>query len=331
MGGEVHDRLLSVHWVEMLKDEHDPRPPDGLGWHPVGTWLATYDVVTLTRLGFEPAANRGVRPIYGYAVASDARHTYLFGNTFEQNLTREGGYWNGPHSATRMYLARIPRGRWHGTMEYRTARGWSRDPAAAVPIVRRHWAELPMQPRFLRGRWIAVSAVNGYWGETYEIDVAAHPWGPWTTVQSGPLLPRASDPRRNTYHAHLAPWQDAAGDLVVTVSNNARDMRRDAWPDPSMYRPTAFAAPWVPAPPAPVATSPTSTVPRRRPATTTTTIPTTVPATTVPTTTVPTTTVPSTTAPATTATAPTTTPAPTTTTAPTTSETAGSGPGDAVE
>ena len=65
---------------------------------------------TLARLAFYPAPDPGVTPIYGYAVASNATHTYLFGNTFEQNMVREGGFWSGRHSATRMYLARVPRG-----------------------------------------------------------------------------------------------------------------------------------------------------------------------------------------------------------------------------
>ena len=83
-----------MFWAEMVKDPVDPQPPDGLGWHPVRTHVALYDVVTLRRLDFRLAPNSGAVPIYGYAVASDSSHTYLFGNTFEQNLSREGGFWN---------------------------------------------------------------------------------------------------------------------------------------------------------------------------------------------------------------------------------------------
>ena len=74
----------------------DPKPPDGLGWHPVATHIAAYDPNTLARLDFRRATSGGASPIYGYAVESDATHTYLFGNTFEQNLSREGGWFNGP-------------------------------------------------------------------------------------------------------------------------------------------------------------------------------------------------------------------------------------------
>lgn len=301
MGGELIDGQVRVVWAQMVKDAVDPTPPDGLGWHPAATYIATYDPDTLQRLDFRQAPNAGVAPIYGYAVVSDATHTYLFGNTFEQNLSREGGYWNGPHSATQVYLARVPRGRIFDNPEYRTADGWSPDPAASVPILSRHWAEFPFQPRYLDGQWVGVAAVDGYWDEQYSVDVANQPWGPWTTVESREIAPRNGDPKMNTYHAHLLPTRDARGQLVVTISNNARNMLRDAWPRPDRYRPMVFTSAWVgaPADPPPVttttSTTSTTTIPATTTSTTTTTTTTTVPATTTSPTSTTTTTVPATT------------------------------------
>jgi len=258
MGGEVHDGRLHVFWARMVKDEIDPPVPDGLGWHPETTYVAIYDPATLARIDFRPATQPGVSPIYGYAVQSDGDWTYLFGNSFEQNLSREGGWANGPHSATRVYLARVPRGALFDQPTYWTPTGWSMDRRAAAPVLQRHWAEFPFQPRLFDGRWVAVTAVDGYWGDEFELDVANDPWGPWTTVESRPLVPRGADPRMNTYHAHLMPWRDGSGDLVVSVSNNARNMARDAWPNPARYRPMLSTSAWRD-PPAPVTT--TSTVP----------------------------------------------------------------------
>jgi len=315
MGGEAVDGRLQVVWAEMRKDPYEPGFADGLGWHPVRTWLGVYDTSTLRRLAFAPAPDPGVAPIYGYAVASAGEWTYLFGNTFEQNLVREGGYWNGPHSATAVFLARVPRGQLGASPEYRTADGWSPDPAAATPISQRYWVENPMQPRYLGGQWVSVAKVDGYWGEELVVDVANEPWGPWTTVAHRALPPRGGDPLMNTYHAHLLPWLE--GDqVVVTVSQNARNMRRDAWPAPWRYRLRVVGHPLVPPPPdpAPIPEETSTTAVDTTPAPETSSAPppdTAAPATTATTTSI---------APATTV-APTTSIAPTTTTIPSGSST----------
>jgi len=170
LGGELADGQLYVFWAEMAKDSPEPPPGEGLGWHPVRTWLARYDPGTLERLAFAPAPDPGVSPIYGYAVASDRKYTYLFGNTYDQNLARQGGWENGPHSATRMWLARVPRGRLGDLPEYRTARGWTSDPARAKPILSRFWTENPMQPRFIQGQWVAATKRDGFWGHELLIE-----------------------------------------------------------------------------------------------------------------------------------------------------------------
>jgi hypothetical protein len=260
LGGEVSGGRLWVFWAKMQKDGYDPAPPDGLGWHPTGTYLASYDRTTLARLSFGPAPNSGASPLYGYAVASDGTYSYLFGNTFEQNLVREGGYANAPHSATTTWLARVPQGQLWGAPEYRTADGWSPDPAAAVPIQGRFAVEDPMQPRFVGNRWVSVSKVDGYWGDDMVVDTALDPWGPWVTTERFRLVPRAGDPARNTYHAFVLPWLARDGSLLVAVSNNARNMRRDAWPHPERYRPMVFARA-MPAPLPPPTTVPVDTLP----------------------------------------------------------------------
>ena len=321
MGGELVDGRVWVYWAEMLKDPYDPDPPHGLGWHPVRTYLASYDAATLERLSFELAPNSGVAPIYGYAVSSDADHTYLFGNTFEQNLIREGGFWTPGHSATKMWLARVPRGRLSVPPEYRTADGWSPHASDAIPIKDRFYVENPMQPRFLDGQWVSATAVDGYWGDSIAIDVAEHPWGPWHTVRYDDLLPRNGDPKMNTYHAHILPWRDGFGSLLVSVSNNARNMRRDAWYSPHRYRPTFRHVPFTPTPTQTTTTLPatTTTTPTTAPKTTTT-ITTTTTSTTVRKTTTTSTTTP-TTVPKTTTTTSTTVPKTTTTTSTTTTTT----------
>ena len=324
MGAETSGGRVKMFWAEMTKDPYVPGPGDGLGWHPTRLWLATYDANTMKRLSFDPAPNSGVSPMYGYAVANDGAFTYLFGNTFEQNLVREGGFFGGRHSATAMYLARVPLGQLTAAPEYRTADGWSANPADARPIVQRYWAENPMQPRYIDGQWMAATKVDGYWGEQLAIDVANHPWGPWTTTEYRGLAPRGGDPRMNTYHAHLLPYRSGGGSLIITVSQNARQMTADAFPHPERYRLAVFTSKWVvppvdPPPPATTPTPTTTTVPTTATTTSssTTTTSTTATGTTTPTSTTPATTTTATTTPATTTTATTTTvPTTATTTAP---------------
>ena len=259
MGAEASGGVLRMFWVEMVRDPYDPGPGDGLGWHPVRTWLATYDARTMQRLSFALAPNSGAAPVYGYAVASDASYTYLFGNTFEQNLVREGGFFGGQHSGTAMYLARVPLGQLGAAPEYRTDVAWSPNPADARPFVRRYWAENPMQPRYISGHWVSATKVDGYWGEQLHVEVANKPWGPWTTTEFRALAPRGGDPKMNTYHAHLMPWRSANGSLIVSVSQNARQMARDAFPHPERYRIALFTSGWVSPPADPVPTTTTTT------------------------------------------------------------------------
>lgn len=258
LGGELRDDRLYVFWAQMQNDGYQPGPGDGLGWHPTQTWLAVYDATTMQRQSFDPAPNADVAPIYGTAVVTQGEYTYLFGNTFEQNLVRDGGFANGPHSATAMWLARVPAGQMAAEPEYRTADGWSFDETQAVPIMQRYWTENSMQPRYLGGQWVSVTKVDGFWGEKLAVDVATEPWGPWTTVDLRTVTPRGGDPLMNTYHAHLMPWL-SDGALVVSISQNARDMTADAYPFPARYRIGFFPAALVPPPPPEPTTTTSST------------------------------------------------------------------------
>ena len=211
LGGETIDGRLHVVWVEMVKTS-DPRPPDGLGWVPAQTWLATYEASTLTRLAFRPAPDAGVEPVYGFAVSSDDAHTYLFGNTFDQNLERQGGYWACPCSATEMYVARVPRGRLDAAPEYHTAAGWSSDAARAVPIVDRFHAENPMQPRYLGGRWVAVDEGRRVLGRRVGDRRRRRPGG---AVDDGDApAPGATRRRPVDEHVPRAPAAVAAGRIA---------------------------------------------------------------------------------------------------------------------
>jgi hypothetical protein len=243
LGGWAEAGRIHVFWAEMLSNADQAKPGDGLNRHPLRTWLGVYDATTLDRLDFRPAPNDGVFPQYGYAVASDETHTYLFGNSNLLDLSFEGGFYAGPHSATKMYLARVPRGRLADPPEYRTATGWSDDPGDARPFSERFWADNGMQPVYLDGRWLAVTKVDGFWGTETIVEVAEQPWGPWRVVSERTVEPMRGFEVMTNYQPIILPYRDARGDLIIVMSENARH-----WPeaveDVSMYRPQVYAEPW---------------------------------------------------------------------------------------
>ncbi len=237
-GGAVSDGVLQMFWMEMVRDQMEIGPLDGIALHPVATWLATYDVTTMQRLTFAPAPNPGVAPVYGYHVAQQDGWAYLFGNSFLQNLALEGGVEHGPHSATRNYLARVPAGRLDTAPAYWDGVGWSDDPAAAVPISSRHWIENLMLPVPLDGRWVSATKTDGFLGSTVTVDVAPDPWGPWTTVATVPAVPRGDPTDVVTYHATVLSHLDPSGRAIICLSQVPMEL--GATDAPPRYRPRFF-------------------------------------------------------------------------------------------
>ena len=240
-GGTVKDGKLQMFWMEMVRDPAVGGPFDGISLHPRSTWLATYDARTLQRLDFRPAPNAGVSPVYGYTVVDDGAWSYLFGNTYQQNLALEGGYPNGPHSATNMYLARVPLGRLSARPVYWDGAGWSSDAARAEPISSRFWTENSMLPVVVDGRWISATKVDGFLGNGITIDVADDPWGPWLAVDLLPAVPRGDPAGMVTYHALVLPWTEPDGDLIVSLSQIPLALGADD--APPKYRPNFVAVP----------------------------------------------------------------------------------------
>lgn len=247
LGGEVVGDKLWVFWSETVLSSNPPLPGGGARRHPTGTWLASYDVDTLERLSFEPAPNSGVEPQYGFAVSSDVEYSYLFGNTNQLNLIREGGFENGPHSATRMYVARVPHGEFTTSPQYWDGDDWSADAASAVTISERFWTENTMQPKYLNGQWVSVVKRDGFFGNEVIIDVAPAAQGPWVEVERIRYETRESDVAKNSYQPIIAPWSGPDVGLMIIIAENAQDWEH-AVDRLDEYRPAVFTLDW-PEPP----------------------------------------------------------------------------------
>ena len=237
-GATVSGGKLYMFWIEINRDTVPMGSLDGLAAHPTKTWLATYDLQTLKRLDFKLAPNSGIAPVYGYGVGDDGDWTYLFGNSDLQNLALEGGYANGPHSATRVYLARVPRGQVASSPSYWDGGAWTTDAGAASPISSRFFTENLMLPVPIGGRWYSATKVDGFSGSNFVVDEADHPWGPYTTIRSLPSVPRGDPTDVLTYHAAALPWLDPSGGLIITMSQIPIDLGPPS--AVARYRPNFF-------------------------------------------------------------------------------------------
>ena len=142
----------------------------------------------------------------------------------------------------RLFVARVPLGRFDLQPTYWNGVGWVASRAAAVAIstrparchqpdateADRRDVDLGGQGRRLeRQRRCASMSLR-------------QPQGPWTTVQTVTVPTRTLDGRTNTYAAHLLPWRSDTGNLVVAISNNAWQMDPLALDNPTLYQPRLF-------------------------------------------------------------------------------------------
>lgn len=202
---------------------------------PVATWLATVDADTLTPIDLEPAPDPSAA-LYGWSVASDARHTYLYGHCYRQF----GFGWLGHDScAAQVTVARTSHDLTR-PLEYWDGARWSRDPAAAAGVAPRRAPDgiarnvNPAQVTRIGDRWVAVTKEGDWWGDRIFVDVADQPTGPFRTATV--IDASEPDPDLNNYFAGVVATD--GGELVIALSHNRWDGRRS-----DVYRPTFLTVP----------------------------------------------------------------------------------------
>ena len=216
---------------------------------PVATWVALIDPVTLTAVDLRPAPDPGTG-LYGWSVASDDQHTYLYGHCYRQFgfgflgprcVHRRGD--RGPHPAAATSAQRCSTG---------TVRVGSPSPLPP-PTSRRRRRLTERRGPSTRCRSRESTAAGSpsprraTGGATRSTSTAPH-----RRSARGRRLqrfePEPLGPNHNTYFASIV--SDVGGDVVVGLSNNAWDGH-----SPDTYRPTFTAIPlsgWdAPAPAAP--------------------------------------------------------------------------------
>jgi hypothetical protein len=222
------DGLVRVVVAEMVN-------PNGTGAAdgavPVAAWLATVRPSDLAVLSLEPAPDPG-SDLYGWSVVSDDHHSYLYSHCYRQFVADRscGG---------EVRVARVPRGMLHVAPEYWTGSDWVADRSRATIVLRRP-VVTPVSVERHAGRYVSVAKLDDWFGSELVVDVADHPAGPFVEVGRYPVAPRCDV--CNTYGAHLLPWLDHSGDLLVVLSSNAWDMRISLR-DGRLYRPAVVTLP----------------------------------------------------------------------------------------
>lgn len=253
LDGELNaDGQLTVFMAEMA----NPRGTGaGPGTLPVRTWMAILDPVTLEQLYFAPVEPHDGR-LFGWSVVTAGEWSYLYAHCNRQWLNDSVGVDGfDPSCSPHWYLARVPAGRFDAPYQYWDGGGWSGDAAAAAPVFSRGYSD-PMSVQFFGDVFVSVTKHDDWQGTTMSVDVAPAPQGPWQQAR----LENTHDDRRcddecGNYGAFLLPWTDAAGNLVVALSNGGRF---DLWrANAALYRPEFFTFP-VPSragpPPSPLGT-----------------------------------------------------------------------------
>jgi hypothetical protein len=229
-------------WIFMAEMSNSSGNGAATGALPVRTWLAILDPVTLRQLYFAPAPDSGAsKALYGWSIVSNDRWSYLYGNCYRQFANDVNG--PGQFDSTCMpntYLARVPLGHFDVMPEYWNGSGWVANAGQAVPISSRG-ASNPMSVQWFGDVFVSVTKLDDWWGTQLLIDRAKEPQGPWTTVQTIPVLAdRKCSNGCGNYGAFLVPWLNSNAKMTIALSNGGD---YPLWlANGSLYRPTFYTA-----------------------------------------------------------------------------------------
>jgi hypothetical protein len=193
--------------------------PDPWDFEWAGTDVVTLSLPDLALLSVSPVAQGSVA--YGAAVVQRGPYTYVYGVEDQPFVNH-------------LHLARAPRGDLLGPWEYRSASGWSPDPADTVRLLEGVGNGLSVTP--LQGRFVLLTmADSDFFGNEIVARVACLPWGPWgaeahvyTAPENGGGL--------FSYNAHAHDQFTEGSHLLVSYDVNTF-RGQDLWRDVTIYRP----------------------------------------------------------------------------------------------
>ena len=231
-------------WL-FLAEVHNPNGGGAAaGAEPVATWRARYRLPDLELVDLEPAADAS-RSLFGYAIVSDDDWTYLFGHCYRQFVAGAGADGFDPACSPYTYVARVPRGELDHELEYWSGAGWTARRSARQPVLSGQ-RSMPVSVERFGDVYVAASDDDDWFGADVVIRTAPAPQGPWTEALR--YTPETRCAACNNYGAFILPHLED-GRVVIAHSNNAWDMRGEAFGHASLYRigVRAVQVPGVPA------------------------------------------------------------------------------------
>ena len=240
LGGDLGtDGNLHVFVAEMR--ERGPRYLTHT--EPVATWSVAIDPDSLDVLAAGLARNPSAE-LYGWSVVSQGEHSYLYADCYRQFGWDLFPFGDPPFRAhdwgcgPDVTVARIPRGEFDARPEYWNGSAWVIDPAEAIPVIPVDERPVnPTQVALLDGRFVAVTKVGDWWGDTIVLDVAPNAEGPWHTYETITVEPEC-ERVCNTYFASVVPYGADQTSIMIGLSANV-------WSgdDLDHYTPTFFRVP----------------------------------------------------------------------------------------
>jgi hypothetical protein len=209
---------------------------------PTSTVVAILDARTLEVVSLASATN-GSADLYGWSIASDDDWTYLYAQCHRQfgyDPFFGGAIGHDRDCVAKVTVARIPVAQPFAAPTYWTGAGWSARSALSTPVFETVGRIAnPTDVVHRSNRWLAVTKVADWWGDTILVESAPRPVGPWETIATIPASSKCAG-ECNTYYASWIAGADGPT-MTIGLSNNRWDGLL-SW----VYRPSFFTIPTPP-------------------------------------------------------------------------------------
>jgi hypothetical protein len=190
--------------IEFEQAPTDDPPPFNFAW--TKTKLATLDPYTFRLEKLTDVASAG-NVQWGTELMRDGAWTYIYGV-------------EGEGFTKYLHVARAPIGRLDGPWQFRTATGWSADPAASARLLGNVGSSFGVTP--VGGEYLLTTFGSGL-ENTIHAYHATSPVGPFTGGETIYTAPEAGN-GRYTYNVAAHPEISRPGELVISYNTNSEKL-----------------------------------------------------------------------------------------------------------